>query len=452
MSSVPIDLRSWLYSPQFPDTWESHSLYSLADWLNGMAFRDFQFSDTGKPVIKIAELKNGITGQTKFTEGSYAKEYLIESGDMLFAWSGQPDSSLDVFYWRGEDGWLNQLIFKLTPHDNCDDRFFFYILKYLNPNFVQIARNKQTTGLGHVTKKDLERLEVSIPTLPVQREIAQILGAFDDKIELNRRMNETLEALARALFKCWFVDFTPVRIKAEAVERSEDPNAALSRPASEGGLGLAPDIAALFPDSFEDSELGEIPGGWEVGKLGMVAREVRNQADPKTLESETPYIGLEHMPRHSIQLSEWGHSGNVTSGKSWLEKGNILFGKLRPYFHKVGIAPVKGVCSTDIVVIDAVSPDWYMLALAHLSSDEFVEYTNRSSTGTKMPRTSWRIMADYEIVLPDKRIAAAFTEIGLSLTALLDTQIRQGRSLAETRDLVLPELMSGALGTDGYNG
>ncbi len=183
----------------------------------------------------------------KFTENEYDHAYLIADGDMLFSWSGQPETSIDVFRWRGSTGWLNQHIFKVHPKDKCQESYFFYLLKYLNPTFVRIARNKQTTGLGHVTKKDLQSITVRIPPDEnVQRAIARILGSLDDKIELNQQMNQTLEKMAQAIFKSWFIDFDPVRAKTKGRD-----------------TGLPKEIADLFPDSFEDSELGEIPKGWE---------------------------------------------------------------------------------------------------------------------------------------------------------------------------------------------
>ena len=205
--------KDWLYHPQFPEHWGRRPLHSMAQWINGLAFRNIQFSETGMPVIKIAELKGGISGQTKFTEQTFDESVHVIAGDLLFSWSGQPETSIDASWWNGPEGWLNQHIFRVTPEQNVDDAFFYYLLRYFRPNFVAIARNKQTTGLGHVTKQDLEEIEAAIPPLPEQQAIAHVLGVLDDKIELNRRMNETLEAMARALFKSWFVDFEPVRAK-----------------------------------------------------------------------------------------------------------------------------------------------------------------------------------------------------------------------------------------------
>ena len=418
----------WLYTPPFRPGWDRVPLYSLAHWVNGLAFRNIQFAPEGMPVIKIAEIKNGISNQTKFTQQKFDASVLIRPGDLLFSWSGQPETSIDAFWWTGPEGWLNQHVFRVTP-DTCVDRtFFFYLLRYLKPNFVGIARNKQTTGLGHVTKQDLERMEVSLPPVPEQRAIAHILGTLDDKIELNRRMNQTLEAMARAIFQDWFVDFGPVRAKMEG----EEPY-------------LPPELWDLFPDDMVDSELGEIPEGWRVGGIGDVAIQRREGVKPENLEPDTPYIALEHMPRKCIALSEWGDPEGVVSGKFKFKAGDILFGKLRPYFHKVGIAPVDGVCSTDIVVVMPKSHDWSGFTLGHTSSSEFVDYTDSSSTGTRMPRTSWHDMSLYKIPLPEQGLARAFTSQVQPWIDKMVSGIHESRIITEQRDSLLPGLISGEL-------
>ncbi|MYB77493.1 MAG: restriction endonuclease subunit S [Chloroflexi bacterium] len=422
------DHDNWLYHPRFPQHWRRQSLYSMADWANGLAFRNIQFSDSGRPIIKIAEIKGGISGQTRFTNQTFDDSVRVCAGDLLFAWSGQPETSIDVYQWRGPEGWLNQHIFRVTPDPALDEMFFFYLLKSLKPNFVGIARNKQTTGLGHVTKRDLEDMEVGVPPLNEQRRIAHILGTLHDKIELNRRMSQTLEAMAQALFKSWFVDFDPVRAKAEG------------RP-----TGLPPHLDALFPDSFQDSELGEIPEGWRVRLLGDIAEERKRSVKPSEILPSTPYISLAHMPQRSIALSQWDTADGIESGKSAFRRGEILFGKLRPYFHKVAVAPVDGVCSTDIVVAAPECPEWFGFVLGHVSSTEFVDYTDAGSTGTRMPRTSWKHMAQYEIALPPCDLARAFTAHTHSLVETILCATHDSRTQGHIRDTVLPELMSGTV-------
>lgn len=192
-------LSTGLYHPAFESSWTRHSLHSLATWINGMAFRSINFAPTGTPVVKIAEIKNGISAQTKFTQGTYGDKYLLVDGDMLFCWSGQPESSIDTYWWRGGDGWLNQHIFKVLPNAEVVDRgFFFQLLRYLRPTFVRIAQNKQTTGLGHVTKGDLERLMVAVPPRPEQQLIAATLSTLDDKIASNHRLMDLIPQAIRA--------------------------------------------------------------------------------------------------------------------------------------------------------------------------------------------------------------------------------------------------------------
>lgn len=305
-----------------------------------------------------------------------------------------------------------------------DPRWLFYVLTSERQTLTELAGGSVQKNL---LLRDLRNFKVVVPPLEEQREIANILGSLDDKIKANRRMNETLEATARAIFKSWFVDFDPVHVKA----RGETPS------------GMDAETAALFPDSFEDSELGPIPSGWRVGTLGEVAENPRRSINPQNISGGTPYIGLEHMPQRSIALGEWGTGDDVESNKYSFHRGEFLFGKLRPYFHKVGIAPVDGICSTDILVTVPQSEGWAGFVLFHISSDEFVNYTNTTSTGTKMPRTNWHDMSAYGVVLPFEALASYFSELVFPMMQSIIENVHQSRSLAETRDTLLPKLVSG---------
>lgn len=145
-------------------------------------------------MIKIAELKNGITAQTQYTNQAFEKDVFLQQGDMLFSWSGNPETSIDVFWYDLPDGWLNQHIFKVTPKDGIDKYFLFYLLKSLKPKFTAIASNKQTTGLGHVTVKDLKELIIDVPDVETQRAIGNYLYSIDRKAEINAKVNDNLAA------------------------------------------------------------------------------------------------------------------------------------------------------------------------------------------------------------------------------------------------------------------
>jgi type I restriction enzyme S subunit len=332
-----------------------------------------------------------------------------------------------VFYIT-EDFWPLNTTLYVRDFKGNDPRFISYFLRSVD--FLAYSDKAAVPGLN---RNHLHLARVRFPVLvSEQRAIAHILGTLDDKIELNRRMNETLEAMARALFKSWFVDFDPVRAKAEG----RDP-------------GLPKPLADLFPARLVDSELGEIPEGWEVGKLGDIAEHPRRGVRPDGIAPDAPYIALEHMPKRCIALADWGVAEGLESSKFEFRKGEILFGKLRPYFQKVGVAPIDGVCSTDIVVVAPQEPHWLAFVLGLVSSDEFVEHTNAGSTGTKMPRTSWTEMARYEIALPPKRMAKAFTEMIRPSVQRMIAGIHESRTLVALRDTLLPKLISGELRVNG---
>ena len=234
--------------------------------------------------------------------------------------------------------------------------------------------------------------------------------------------------MARAIFKDWFIDFGPTRAKME----DREPY-------------LPAEVWDLFPDNLVDSDLGPIPESWLVGRLSDIADSPRRSVKPSDIPDDTPYIGLQHMPRRSIALSDWEYAGHVTSGKSNFKKGEFLFGKLRPYFHKVGIAPLGGVCSTDVVVIHPKVLDWSSFVLSCISGEDFVEYTDRTSTGTRMPRTSWKTMGNYEICLPYQLVASAFHGVAQPLFDRIIANIHEARSLSVKRDALLPRLMTGKL-------
>lgn len=349
----------------------------------------------------------------------------LTTGDVVIVRTGKPGACSVV------PDWLSDA--------NCSDLVIVRCGKQLNNRFLAYYVN--TVASGHVAAHlvgavqqhfnvgSARTLRLNLPPLAEQKAIAAVLGALDDKIELNRRMNATLEAMARALFQSWFVDFDPVRAQLDG-----RPPAALD-----------PATAALFPDHLENSPLGHIPKGWTAGKLGDISANSRRGVQPGDIAPNTPYIALEHMPRRCIALGDWDASADVASGKSAFKKGEILFGKLRPYFHKVGVAPFDGVCSTDILVLAPKSPEWFGFLLGHASSDELIQFTDLASTGTKMPRTNWSDISSFKVALPPKPIAAAFTRNIQPMLDRIHANLHQSRTLATLRDTLLPKLLSGEL-------
>ncbi len=182
-----------------------------------------------------------------------------------------------------------------------------------------------------------------------------------------------------------------------------------------------------------------------MGTVGEIGTNPRRGVLPSEVDATTPYVGLEHMPRRCIALDDWGTAADVSSGKSRFSRGEILFGKLRPYFHKVGVALIDGVCSTDVIVAAPKQECWFGVLLGHLSSDEFIDYVDGASGGTRMPRTSWGDMARYQIVIPPEPIAASYSAWMRQVADMLRLHAHESRALAALRDALLPQLLSGEI-------
>jgi len=412
--------------------WPIQPLEEVAELRGGFAFKSEDYASDGQFILRTLNIKED--GSITRNDGVFLpleksglyERFELKEHDTLFVMVGATLGK--VGYIRREilPALLNQNMWLIRGRDGiCDKRYLQYAFRH------SVAKNlgwASGSARDFVRRDDYRKMKIPVPPLAEQCTIAHILGTLDDKIELNRSMNETLEAMTRALFKSWFVDFDPVRAKAEGRDS-----------------GLPKEIADLFPESFEDSEIGEIPRGWRVGTLGDVADHPRRGVQPNEIEPSTPYIALEHMPRRCIALGEWSTADGLESNKFEFKKGEILFGKLRPYFHKVGVAPVDGVCSTDIVVVTPRTQEWFHFVLGHVSSETFVEYTNAGSTGTKMPRTNWGDMARYAVAIPPEPVAEAFSNQLHSAIDRIISGIYESRTLATLRDLLLPKLLSGEI-------
>jgi type I restriction enzyme S subunit len=402
-----------LYRPYFPDKWEKKSLFELAEWKNGLAFKDISFSDYGMPVIKIAELKNGITSQTKFTNQVFDDTVFLKGNDMVFSWSGNPETSIDVFWYNLPDGWLNQHIFKITVKEKVEEEFFFYILKYLKPNFIRIASNKQTTGLGHVTISDLKQIDVRIPPLPAQRAIAATLSCLDGKIELNNRINANLEAQAQAIFKSWFVDFEPFK----------------------GG-------------AFVDSELGRIPRGWRAGSFTSVVN-ILGGGTPKTNNSKywggnIPFFTPKDISGPFVITTErYVTQEGLESCNSKLYPENTVFVTARGTVGKIVFAGRDMAMSQTSYAL--VAKEDYSQYFVYGLVQEIVKRLKHKAMGAVFDAIVTRDFDSELVVIPPGKIVDEYSSVTQPLYSQILTFTRQSRTLAAIRDTLLPKLMSGEI-------
>ena len=268
------------------------------------------------------------------------------------------------------------------------------------------------TAQPKLSQKNLRAIKFTLPPVPIQEKITSILSTYDDLIENNTRRIKILEDMAQTLYREWFVHYRfPGHENVPMVQ----------------------------------SELGPIPQGWEVGELGDLAESVRRNVKAGKVEQETPYFGLEHLPRKSIALSNWDFVDSINSAKLVFKKDEILFGKIRPYLHKVGVAPLNGICSSDTIVIRPKEKECFALTLSHVFSEHFIKQATATSQGTRMPRANWEVLAEYPVILPPLEILRKFNNFVMDSVDQIHNIIFRNKNLRQSRDTLLPKLISGEI-------
>jgi type I restriction enzyme S subunit len=413
-----------------PPHWRSRPLEEVMDAIIDYRGKSPRKTRSGIPLVTAKIVKNGrILPPDEFIAVEDYEEWMRRGlplpGDVLLTTEAPLG---EVAQLDDRKVALAQRLIALRGKANVLDNTYLKFLLQSQPIQEGLRARSTGTTVAGISQGELRKIMLPIPPIEEQRAVANVLGTLDATMALNREISGTLEILMRAIFRSWFVDFDPVRARSEARD-----------------VELPSPLVEMFPKAFVPCILGEMPEGWQVGTFGDVATNPRRGISPEEISDGTPYIALDQMPRKSISLSEWKHASGLESGKFQFKKGEILFGKLRPYFHKVGVAPVDGVCSTDILVIKPSTLDWFGFALGHASSDAFVENTNASSTGTKMPRTNWNDMASFQVVLPPPELAKAYNNLVLPIVTRITSAIHKNHTLAAMRNALIPNLLSGQI-------
>lgn len=424
--------------------WRQYTLWDLAEYINGRATKPSEVCREGVPVIKIAELNRGITDETDCIPHHLVEDkHWVKPGDLLFAWSG----SVGIYKYNGAPAALNQHIFRVIAKPYVDQGFLRYLLLSHLPTFLRHVEDKKTT-MGHVTIRDIQRITVRVPPLPEQRAIAHILGTLDDKIELNRRMSQTLEEMARALFKAWFVDFEPVRAKMQGRwQRGQ------SLP------GLPAHLYDLFPDRLVDSELGEIPEGWEVAKVGdeveiikgvsyrseelensdvaLVTLKSFNRGGGYRADGLKPYIG-------PYKTEQQLYPGDLIVAQTDVTQAADVIGKPALVLPDHRFRAL--VASLDVLIIRPSAsylPQefFYLLFL----SPDFQEHIYGHTNGTTVLHLSRQGVPSFDFIKPPEPIARAFSKIVVLLFRQIASMAIESCTLVALLDALLPKLICGEI-------
>lgn len=274
---------------------------------------------------------------------------------------------------------------------------------------AQVERLRSGVAQPQLPIRDLNHVELPLPVPDRQARLAEIVSAYDDLIDHNRKRIALLEEAARLLYREWFIHLR-------------------------------------FPGHEHVKVKDGVPEGWTPRTLEDVVELVDTTAKPAEFAKDDIHVGLEHIPRRSFTLAEWEPAAGLASGKIRFLEGDILFAKIRPYFHKVGFALRPGLASSDALVWRVLDERDWPLVVCATSSDHFVAVASKTvREGSKMPRADWKVLKRYSIPKPPDGTLATFNETIRPITAQCKTLALQSRALAKARDLLLPRLMNGEI-------
>lgn len=402
--------------------------------MNEDILKEIEFSELGKtitgktPKTKIDEYWNGIIPfitpkdiqVNKYI--NFTERYISDAG--LHTVSGQylPKNSICVSC-IGNIGYVglttkesisNQQINTIIPNNNFDNDYVFYLMRNYWPIFKSLEN--QSTTVSILNKSHFSSLKVKVINDKIkQKAIANILSSLDDKIDLNNKLNQNLEKLAQTLYKHWFVDF-------------EFPNENGEPYKSSGG-------------EMVDSELGLIPKGWSIQTLKDLIVKQKNKILPN---EKYKLIDMASMPSYSISLSQYEPGNKLNTNTFSMEKYSFLYGSIRPYLGKYGIAPFNGITTGTIHNFKSKIMNNYSFVASLVFSNKFNDYCIQLSHGTKMPIVKWNDFIDYKFAFND-RLASLYDETIKSNYLKIVENVLVSQKLAEIRDTLLPKLMNGEI-------
>ena len=455
-----------------------NSLTDLCHHENGIQTGPFgsqlhqrDYVPVGTPIITVEHLgENRITHKNLPRVSDNDKErlskYTLRKGDIVFSRVGSVDRRALVR--EAEEGWLfSGRCLRVRPDPNkVNPKFLSYFFGW-RPFQEHIRSIAVGATMPSLNTQLLSDVFIHYPSLSTQCTIAHILGTLDDKIELNRRMNKTLEEMAQALFKSWFVDFEPVKAKLAVLENGgtadEAERAAMRAISGKDEISLAKlqneqpvnfaslaQTAAQFPSVMQNSQLGKIPKGWNLGCLSQVAIHLRKKTNPMT----TPNSLFQHFSIPAFdydRLPRLEHGKKIKSQKSNVLPGVVLLSKLNPEIERVWLVDVESnsqaICSTEFLVLQPKPPFGRGYLYYLVRSSRFRQEIQSLVTGTSKShqRAPSETVLNIPVVLPSCQIADLFELRTNGWLKSILLNFRVNKCLDSLRETILPKLISGEL-------
>ena len=372
--------------------------------------------ETGYPSIRTPNIGRGyfiLDGVNRVSEETYrlwTRRAIPKPGDLIMAREA-PVGNIAIIP-PGLHPCLGQRTLLIRCNKaKAEPSFICYLL---NGPQVQATIFGMTNGatVPHLNMKDVRTLPIpEIPPLPTQRKIASILSAYDHLIENNLRRIKILEEMAQNLYREWFIKF---RFPGHEHAR------------------------------FVESPLGMIPEGWEVKRLDQIVSFQNRGTCAGEHLSDCVYLPIDCIPRKSLAISETRSWKEAKSSLHLFDEGDILFGAMRPYFHKVVVAPFKGVTRKTCFVFKSILPEYHTFSILTLFQDSTVAFANAHSKGATIPYAVWpQAMDGMPVVVPSIDQANKFEEVVGPMLSRIGIIYFQNVNLRQTRDLLLPKLISG---------
>ncbi len=397
-------------------------------------------------------------------------KYKVQTGDIIYSRRGDVEKCARIT--QEEDGWLcgtGCLRVRVFPGEVSTEYLHAYLC---HPNVREwIVRHAVGATMPNLNTSILNALPVIVPSKSEMEQIGSSWLSISEKILINHQINQTLEQMAQAIFKSWFVDFEPVKAKVAALETGgSDEDALLAAMQSISGTFLfdAGSSAAnaeeqfahlqaeqpgqyaelrataeLFPSAMQDSKLGEIPEGWKDGSLGDIACFTNSRIATKELTLET-YISTENILQNRKGICR-ASSMPASSAVPSFEPRQILVSNIRPYFKKIWLASKSGGRSPDVLAFESNHQGTSEFLYNLLYQDQFFDYMMLTSKGAKMPRGDKKAIMQFALSIPVIGLMQRFSERVESFYSLITSNNEESGVLASTRDVLLPKLLSGEL-------
>ena len=385
--------------------WKEYQIQDVCRLINGRAYSNDEMLEHGKyKIVRVGNLSGG-NSTWFYSDLELPADKYCHNGDLLFAWA----CTFGPHIWKEDNTIFHYHIWKIVEDkDVVDRRFFYYYLKFATGGFLGALNG---SVMVHITKSSMEKMIIRIPKkLEDQRRIASILSSLDRKIELNNKINADLEEMAQAIFKNWFVDFEPFK-----------------------------------NGKFVDSELGMIPEGWKVGRLKDLLY-LRKDSIKAANKGNLPYLPIDTIPMHCLVATDFKSNDEAKSSLQTFEQNDIVVGAMRVYFHRVILAPCKGITRTTCFVLSVKNENALAYSLMQCNQDEAISFAEKTSKGSTMPYAVWDGgYGEYKVVIPPSEVMKSFNDLLSNFFSKMNKNAIENSRLSLLRDTLLPRLMSGEL-------